>query len=499
LGVQRTVGRSAKTRKTYLVNGASPSVEFRAHNNNIVNLERAVNERVFLVARDGGYAEPPRPRSSEFFAGRLSGFRKLLATKLFKTTPISYDQFVGLYTGRRRLVYQQAADSLLRGETLIRRDAMIRCFVKAEKVNFSSKSDPTPRVIQPRSPRYNIEVGRYLRPIEERIYKSIAKVFGSRTVFKGMNAVEQGKLMSEKWRRFRNPVAVGLDASRFDQHVSPAALAWEHEVYASCFRDPEYLKELLSWQLSNSGVGFCADGRLRYTVDGCRMSGDMNTALGNCLLMCAMVHAYCAYSSITQFELANNGDDCVVIMESDCLGRFTFGLDAWFTEMGFTMKVESPVYELERIEFCQTRPVLGPRGYTMTRIPQVAMAKDCMSLVPVDRKCDYDGWLAAVGLGGLSLTSGMPVWQSFYRAFVRGSSGARPKDDDQHTGFKMLASRLDPIERPVTQEARYSFWLAFGVTPDAQMALEEYYDRSDLSFAEYSADRALERIPAWFN
>lgn len=163
LVVRRTVGLSSKPRRTFIVDGASPPVKFRVHNNSIVNLERAVNERVFQVQLNGCFQEPPRPQSFDFFAGRLFGFRKLLNGHLFSTTPITYEAFVGLYRGRRQLVYQQAADSLLRGETLTQRDAEIRCFVKAEKINFTAKSDPAPRVIQPRSPRYNVEVGRYLR------------------------------------------------------------------------------------------------------------------------------------------------------------------------------------------------------------------------------------------------------------------------------------------------------------------------------------------------
>jgi len=395
------------------------------------------------------------------------------------------------------VVYQQAADSLLRGETLTQRDAEIRCFVKAEKVNFSAKSNPAPRVIQPRSPRYNVEVGRYLRPIEERIYHSIAQVFGERTVFKGMNAVEQGRCMREKWERFRSPVAVGLDASRFDQHVSPMALKWEHAIYLSIYRGDPFLRKLLSWQVQNRGRGYCKDGRLKYRVDGCRMSGDMNTALGNCLLMCAMVHAYASSSGLRKFSLANNGDDCIVIFESSELSKFQPNLEQWFTDMGFTMKVEAPVYDFEQIEFCQTRPVLGPRGYTMTRIPQVAMAKDCISIIPVDTRAEYNSWMAAVGEGGLALTSGMPIWQSFYGALHRAASGAKPRSDDQQTGFKMLAVGLEAKVLPVSQASRFSFWLAFGVTPDMQVEIEKHYDAIDLRYHSETPGIGITYLPPW--
>ncbi len=85
------------------------------------------------------------------------------------------------YRGRRRTIYQNAADSLLT-RSISQRDAKVKAFVKAEFINSDEKPDPDPRVISPRDPRYNVEVGKYLRPIEHRIYGMIAKIFGEPTV-----------------------------------------------------------------------------------------------------------------------------------------------------------------------------------------------------------------------------------------------------------------------------------------------------------------------------
>ena len=70
---------------------------------------------------------------------------------------------------------------------------------------------------------------------------------------------------------------------KFDMHVSPAALAWEHSIYTSIFPRDKFLKKLLRWQMNNRGAGYCGDGSLKYSVTGKRFSGDMNTGLGNCL------------------------------------------------------------------------------------------------------------------------------------------------------------------------------------------------------------------------
>jgi len=109
-------------------------------------------------------------------------------------------------------------------------------FVKYEKTDRTTKEDPVPRVISPRDPKYNIQLGRYLKPIEERIFKALGKMFGHPTVMKGMDTDRTASVLHEKWDHFNNPVAIGLDASRFDQHVSLEALKFEHSVYAACFR-----------------------------------------------------------------------------------------------------------------------------------------------------------------------------------------------------------------------------------------------------------------------
>ena len=75
-----------------------------------------------------------------------------------------------MYVGRKRGIYERAYTSLMVRAIGVR-DAWVNTFVKAEKVNFDKKTDPAPRVIQPRSPRYNLEVGRYLKLYEKELFR----------------------------------------------------------------------------------------------------------------------------------------------------------------------------------------------------------------------------------------------------------------------------------------------------------------------------------------
>jgi hypothetical protein len=481
LVVQKYCGKAPKVRTFYVVPQMAPENNMCVYNSTIATLERGIKERVLFIEDDGGWKPAPAPEANRFEA-RLSSFERALAKHLPSTTPVSHEEFVGLYKGRKQVVYQKAVDSL-KITGISSRDFKLKAFVKPEKGKLGS----APRVIQPRDPRCNVEIGCYLKPIEERVYKAIAKVWGGPTVMKGYNARKVAAILHSKWKKFSDPVGVGLDAKRFDQHVSVPALQWEHRQYVRCFRDPDH-KAKLSWllrhQLRNSGVGYCTDGKLKYSVRGKRMSGDMNTALGNCLLMCAMIHAYSSEKGVVA-QLANNGDDCVVFMERRDLARFQLGLKEWFLSMGFQMIVEPPAFEFEHIEFCQARPVFDGTGYTMVRNLR-AFTKDACALIPIESEFVLKSWLGAVGDAGMSLTGGIPIWQEFYSLYQR-SAGAlssirkrrgasRVLDQSAfETGMAMSAIGMERVYGDVTPEARYSFWLAFGVLPDHQVALEDQY------------------------
>lgn len=472
-----------KVRKYYTLPGLSNGVRFIVHNNSLVNLVRGLIERVFLVRNSFGVlTRPPQP-VSKLFVERMRGFKSELLKTLPSTTVWSRQEFVDSYDGRRRVVYAAAAESLL-GKGILKQDAESRSFVKAEKV-CTVKLDPVPRIIQPRSPRYNVEVGRYLRPLEHTIYAAIAQVFGSTTVFKGLNAEQQGRKLKEKWDRFYSPVAIGIDASRFDQHISDVALEWEHSIYNSHFHDP-YLRMLLRWQVNNVGRCFTPEGSIKYRVKGCRFSGDMNTALGNCLIMCALVYSYLHHVGVDTFEFVNNGDDGVIIIERADLNRVLGAFEAWFLEMGFTMKIETPVTVFEQIEFCQTRPVLGPHGYVLVRNPRVALSKDFVYLNDLDTPRKQRAYLNVIGEGGLSLTSGIPVFQNMYRRLIVSDVDVSIRkhylEHVRDTGFHRLGVGMIGGFMPVSPATRYSFWLAFGVTPDEQVILEEFYDGASVGF-----------------
>lgn len=451
--------------------GFGSGITYGVHSMGIKNLVRGIVERVLYVRNGERLSQPPRPKTGVF--QRLASIRSRLLRKVPCTPIVALDEYPELYVGRKRRVYQAAVDSLkLRGLTV--RDAIVSAFVKAEKVNFSAKVDPCPRVIQPRSSRYIAELGCYLKKFEKALFAGFQRVWGYPVVLKGMNAQEVGGWLAKHWGCFRRPVGVGLDASRFDQHVSADALRWEHSVYVSAFGGDKRLKELLSWQINNRGVGRAEGQRVDYSVHGCRMSGDINTGMGNCLIMSSIVIAYCEQAGI-EFRLANNGDDCVLFVDQSDLYKLD-KLEAWFLDFGFSLTREAPVFELEHVEFCQTQPVLCGNGWRMVRNPFTAMSKDCVSLQSWDTELAMRYWLTSIGKCGLALTAGVPVWSAWYARLLRmGGEFATGVDERVHEcGMSYMARGVEACD--ITEESRYSFFKAYGILPDVQVALEAEYN-----------------------
>jgi hypothetical protein len=437
---------------------------FGVHNHSLANVLRGLVERVFLVEKHGQLVSPPKPSAGVF--DKLSCFRERLLRVLGSCRPWSVEQFTGSYRGAKQVLYERVAADVAK-HPIHRGDAELRTFVKAEKLNLTSKPNPAPRVIQPRNPRYNVGVGPYIKAHEHNVYRAIADVWGGPTVMKGYNGRQVAKEMRKMWDSIPSPCAIGLDASRFDQHVSVPALEWEHSVYNGMFRCPR-LRTLLAWQLSNKGLAYTPEGRVKYKVAGCRMSGDMNTALGNCLLMCAMVWELCRSLGITA-RLANNGDDCTLIVPKQHEKVVRNAIPGWFREFGFTMKVEDTVYEFEQIEFCQMHPVRTAYGWTMSRNPLTCLDKDTLCLHPASNP--YHVWAAGIGTAGLALSSGVPVLQAFYTRLktLAGQEGVLADG----SGMAYLARDLPSELCPITDAARVSFYKAFGVMPWVQRLLED--------------------------
>lgn len=477
LALVRRSEKRPRDHALFEVSGFKGAASFVGFADCTANMLTALKERVFYHII-GGVASVPTVPADELVRNTLLPFKRLFARRVFPSIPVTVEKFPQVYSGSKRAIYERAAERV-KVAGWRQSWAYLKTFLKHEKIMIANKR-LVPRVIQPRTPEYNVCLGRYLRHLEHPIYRIIDQLCGGPTVMKGYNAVEVGGHIASMWEEFQHPVAVGLDASRFDQHVSAPLLRWEHSIYKLFYqgKDKAELTKLLRQQIHNVGFAETPEGVWKYTKEGCRASGDMNTALGNCLIMCAMVHAYLGSIGVTKWRLANNGDDCVVMLEREDLSKLG-NLDAWFQRMGFVMAREEPVYEIEKIEFCQAHPVWDGEKWRMVRNVTTAISKDTTYLSSFATEKEYSHYRYVVAQGGLALCNGIPMMQSFYQHLGGGAVEGRFSDKRVlDSGFMVLARGLQARSSVVTDAARVSFWRAFGFTPTEQIEWEAVFNNS---------------------
>lgn len=469
-------GFDNKSRVYHILTGFGPKHNLGVLNLSVESMAKALLERYYFC-KEGGVFRPALVVNPRTYRRRLiTQFLDNVSEQMPNLPRLSRQQVVDRYSGSKRRLYQDALLSLQRKSLRIE-DSYLNSFPKYEKQDLSK----APRAINPRSPRYNLELGTFIKHAEKPFYKAINKTFKSKaksTIMKGLNADDTARQMRIKWDSYRNPVALPLDAIKFDMHVSISALKYEHKFYKRLFPGSRKLKELLRWQLNNKGFSYMLDGKLKFEMRGTRCSGDLNTSLGACLIMCGIIYTI-KESLQVDLELCNNGDDCVLIMDRSDLHRVQARIRRDFRRHGFSIMPEEPVYEFEHIEFCQTRPVLLDTGWRMVRKHSTVLRKDPICLVDIPNARVFRKWMDAVGTGGSILNKGVPVQQSFYEAFIR--NGERSSEKFRNYIYKNTShyARIDGIKNSaeITAVSRVSYYYAFGVLPDHQIEMEKYYDR----------------------
>jgi hypothetical protein len=227
------------------------------------------------------------PRFDRAVYPALRRVARAIARRVPKTTNLDVRDVGELFSGKKRVTYQTAADQLVR-DGPSHKDARYTAFVKADKLN-PTKVDPDPRMIQHPHPKYNVELMSYLKPMEHAIYALCGdgiRLPPGRLVGKGLSPSERARELDLKWRSLANPVVIVADMSRFDRHVSQEVMRLEHSVYSTSNPCPR-LKSLLAMQLKPR----VRTAYLSYVCHGRRMSGVANTALGNVLVMLMVICA----------------------------------------------------------------------------------------------------------------------------------------------------------------------------------------------------------------
>nr|WKV34442.1 MAG: RNA-dependent RNA polymerase [Riboviria sp.] len=384
-----------------------------------------------------------------------------MAKSLPCSSPIPLEEVALCFPANKRKLYKQVVQSLSESG-LTMRDVRVTAFVKQEKLQDTSKD---PRMIQYRSPRFNVMLARFTRPLESTLY-GLRDVDGQRMVAKGMNMRKRALTLRRMWLTFLDPVALSLDLSRWDMHCNVSLIKIMHLFYLTMIPDKEF-KGLLSHQLLNIVL---TKGGLRYKVQGNVMSGDMTTALGNCVLIIIIQLTLRKLTGI-HFKILDDGDDHVVLVERHEAQLLMSKMELWFKSLGLSLRVDGQTDEFQNIVFCQHKPIYHHGVWEMMPDPRKVLA----TAFTVTGKRDVQVYLREVwGMRAL-LHQGQPILGPIFRNLTLKYPPIAHNRGTQYVGLDRLtkADGRSTIEiHDVELEARQQVYVMWGFEPDDQVRLE---------------------------
>lgn len=399
--------------------------------------------------------------------------------RLSSATPVerwSLERTALSYQGALRRRYLDAAASLAL-ERVSAADARLSCFLKAEKVNVGPKY-PKPRMIFPRSPRYNLCLASRLKPFEHwlwgRLTASSLRLRGGvgRLVAKGLNPWQRARLIVRKFNNLPGCTVFEVDGKAWEAHTGPALLKGEHGVYRAAFPGDSGLAALLVQQLVLAGRLPCG---ARFSRSGGRASGDFNTGMGNSLGMLAVLLGALESLAPSSYDVLVDGDNALVFLPgSDYQGVVGAIAPHVLASSGHELTLESPCRVIEEIRFGRSAPVDTGSGWCMVRDYRSVLSAATSSHRWLREPTFAREWLAGVAMCELSLALGVPVLQAWALELLNSVDFVGDVRAHPHVDYFILGARFAKASeaRPVVGRARQSFERAFGLSPEAQIRLE---------------------------
>lgn len=399
----------------------------------------------------------------------------------------SYLQTAHSYTGALRRRYLQAERSLMLDGPVNSGDVLLKAFLKAEK--RAPENMAKPRMIFPRSSRYNLHVASWLKPFEHWLWGNLkSRVFcrdrNTRVVAKGLSPEQRANLIRRKFAEIPDCVVFEVDGKAFEAHVEKWQLEAEHTVYGAAYPGDDELQDALKHQLRNFGITSCG---VRFSRSGGRASGDFNTGMGNSIIMLAVVISTMNKLGAKVWDTLVDGDNALLFLPRCDSHWVHAGFYHAAKEIsGHEMTLETCVDEVEKIRFGQSAPVFVNGRWQMVRDWRKVISHGTSSHVHLRERRYASEFLEGVARCESSLARGVPILWAWCRHLlaqtdVRGRVRLHGLRD-----YQVLGVDLDRLSRDLPAEpdeaSRASFYRAFGVTPDEQIMLEKMVNQTQVRF-----------------
>lgn len=379
-------------------------------------------------------------------------------------------------------------------------DYLLRCFLKAEKCKLDGLSKP--RMIFPRSPRYNLHLASWLKPFEHWLWGNLKSVGSSgvarcRVCAKGLNPEERANLILRKMRSIPDCVVFEVDGKAFEAHVDVWQLLQEHNVYTTAYPGDRDLKLALNKQLRNTGVTSCG---VKFSRPGGRASGDYNTGMGNSICMLAVVDGAMSVLGCRTYDSLVDGDNALIFIPRSSIGRVVPNFAPVVErisghEMVLTREVDYP----EGVRFGQSAPVqLEPGVWRMVRDWRKVISHGSSSHAHLQEPSFVAEWLLGVARCEAWLARGVPILSTWAESIRARTETGKPVRWDPHRDYSCLGvpeGGQTGAPGPVSDLARASFCRAFGVEPDEQLLYEGLLGRDWKLVTSGTARPATSREP----
>jgi len=344
---------------------------------------------------------PQMPVSQDFFEfGLREGHQFGREARTHCLTPLSVDEVIARRRGAVRAKYLKCRSLAL--DSPKRSEAYVHSFVKWELYADDGKPR-APRMIQFRSPAFNLRFAKYITKMEHKAYQCKPSWNQNlRWCAKGRNAVERGVDLTAM-QLWTNTCFIEIDHSKFDSHVTTQHLRLSHAEYMAAYPRSKELKGLCRSQLHNTVFtgGHC------LKVAGRRMSGDLDTGYGNSTINRKVL--YYVFQELIDLRvcvLYLDGDDSVVAIHPDYRQRAAELLEQRLPATGFK-SVYAFKDRLQDVEFCQAKVIITNGMPLLCRNPWRALSRLQYSTGrPVNEWMDY--W-STIGMGESHASSGVPV------------------------------------------------------------------------------------------
>lgn len=451
------------------------------YNQSVQNQENGLRVRILPQRSDSaGVVEAKEEAIKE-----LHDFVDTVVKRRFhKTRKTDFDTFMTNrgYTGAKRQRYEIAKMEYdLRG--LSAKDAYVSAFIKDENQHPDTCAVKEPRIVQSRGYPFALTFGQHLEQIEHQVYgqkgwstsRDKLPVFG-----KGHSPLKRGSVIKHKMRQFLDCEVTMFDLTAFDSTIKTGLLKAVHKIYKHCSSDEEFVW-LMEQQLTTTGF---TKNFAYFVGDGGRCSGDFDTSVGNALIMAMCLELYCRKQGWA-FDMYCDGDDTLLFTERGVLDHED--ISRFYRDLGMILRVEGVAHEIEQINWCQCHPVFVRGKYRMVPNPWKRISHSLSS----PKMCGP--YMKALALAETQIQNGVPILGAFAQLLDRSSQGYVPGTLEQSQVYQYknaLRSYGNSDLRTqvsVSDETRLSFFKAFGITADEQMAYEMNLDGCLLDPSQASA------------